>query len=474
MEVFMTRITCGRALPFLLLAGCAAGSSPPPPATPPPVRVDVEPPAHPFPSTYAAPQTGVTLIRNATVLTAAGPRLDNASLLLRDGRIEAVGPDITAPANATVIDATGKWVTPGVIDSHSHLGVYPAPGVDAVSDGNEMTDPNTAEVWAEHSIWPQDPQFGLAIAGGVTAMQILPGSANLFGGRGVTIKNVPSRTYQGMKFPDAPHGLKMACGENPKRVYGEKGRAPSTRMGNVSGYRQAWIRAQKYREQWDRWQRNGADPATRPDRDLELETLAGVLRGEILVHNHCYRADEMATMIDIAKEFGYRIASFHHGVEAYKVRDLLAREGICGSLWADWWGFKLEAYDGIVENIALVDEAGACAIVHSDDAQGMQRLNQEAAKAMAAGRRAGIDVTYEKAIRWITLNPARALGIDDVTGSLETGKNADIVIWTADPFSVYAKAEKVFIDGALLYDRNDPSTHRKADVMLGTVTEVWK
>jgi imidazolonepropionase-like amidohydrolase len=205
-----------------------------------------------------------------------------------------------------------------------------------------------------------------------------------------------------------------------------------------------------------------------------LETLAGVLRGDILVHNHCYRADEMATMIDIAKEFGYRIASFHHGVEAYKVRDLLAREGICGSLWADWWGFKLEAYDGIVENIALVDEVGACAIVHSDDAQGMQRLNQEAAKAMAAGRRAGIDVTYEKAIRWITLNPARALGIDDVTGSLETGKNADVVIWSADPFSVYAKAEKVFIDGVLLYDRNDPATHRKADVMLGTVTEVWK
>jgi imidazolonepropionase-like amidohydrolase len=266
----------------------------------------------------------------------------------------------------------------------------------------------------------------------------------------------------------------MACGENPKRVYGERNRAPSTRMGNVAGYRQAWIRAQKYREQWDRWQRAGSDPAMHPDRDLELETLAGVLRGDILVHNHCYRADEMATMIDIAKEFGYRISSFHHGVEAYKIRDLLARDGICGSLWADWWGFKLEAYDGIVENIALVDEAGACAIVHSDDAQGMQRLNQEAAKAMAAGRRAGIDVTYEKAVRWFTLNPARALGIDDVTGSLEVGKNGDVVLWSADPFSVYAKADKVFIDGALLYDRSDPSTHRKADFMMGTVTEVRK
>jgi imidazolonepropionase-like amidohydrolase len=464
------------ALTALFAASCATASPSPPPASPPPVRVDVEQPYEPFASTYALPQSGLTLIRNATVLTAAGPRLSNASVLVQDGRIAAVGSDVNAPAGANVIEAAGKWVTPGVIDSHSHLGVYPAPGVDAVSDGNELTDPNTAEVWAEHSIWPQDPQFGLAIAGGVTAMQILPGSGNLFGGRGVTVKNVPSRTYQGMKFPDAPHGLKMACGENPKRVYGQdRGRAPSTRMGNVAGYRQAWIRAQKYRDQWDRWQRAGADPATRPDRDLELETLAGALRGDILVHNHCYRADEMATMIDIAKEFGYRIASFHHGVEAYKVRDLLAREGICGSLWADWWGFKLEAYDGIVENIALVDEAGACAIVHSDDAQGMQRLNQEAAKAMAAGRRAGIDVTYEKAIRWITLNPARALGIDDVTGSLEPGKNADLVIWSADPFSIYAKAEKVFIDGALMYDRADPSTHRTADVMLGhTTTEVRK
>jgi imidazolonepropionase-like amidohydrolase len=329
-------------------------------------------------------------------------------------------------------------------------------------------------VWAEHSVWPQDPQFELARAGGVTSMQILPGSANLFGGRSVTLKNVPARTMQGMKFPGAPYGLKMACGENPKRVYGgERGRAPGTRMGNVAGYRAAWIRAQKYSDQWRRWREGGSNPAQMPDRDLQLETLAGVLEGQILVQNHCYRADEMAIMIDIAKEFGYRISSFHHGVEAYKIRDLLAREEICGSLWADWWGFKLEAFDGIQENIALVDEAGACAIVHSDDAQGIQRLNQEAAKAMAAGRAGSIDVTYEKAIRWITINPAKAIGVDRWTGSLEEGKNADVVVWTGDPFSIYTKAEKVFVDGALLYDLLDPSTRRKSDFVLGqTVTEV--
>ncbi|HEX6940401.1 MAG TPA: amidohydrolase [Longimicrobiales bacterium] len=421
----------------------------------------------PFVSTYEPLPSRTTLIRNATILTAVGPTLHNASILMQDGKIAAVGTDVQAPPDALVIDATGKWVTPGIIDTHSHLGVYPAPGVDALADGNEMTGPNTAQVWAEHSIWPQDPQFALALAGGVTSMQILPGSANLFGGRGVTIKNVPARTYQEMKFPGAPHGLKMACGENPSRVYGGRGRSPMTGMGNVAGYREAWIRAARYRDEWERWAENGADPARKPQRDLQLETLAGVLEGRILVHNHCYRADEMAIMIDIAKEFGYKISSFHHAVEAYKIRDLLAREGICASMWADWWGFKMEAYDGIEQNIALVDEAGGCAIVHSDDASGIQRLNQEAAKVIQAANEMGMQVTREDAIRWITINPAKALGIDQWTGSLEPGKMADVVLWSGDPFSVYTRAEKVFIDGALVYDRNDPSLQPQSDFMLG-------
>ncbi|HEX7118704.1 MAG TPA: amidohydrolase [Longimicrobiales bacterium] len=453
--------------------GCATAASQTVPAPEPgagPEQVATKSAAlapDPFVSTYEPLPSRTTLIRNATILTAAGPMLRNASILLRDGKIAAVGQDIDAPADAVVVDGTGKWVTPGIIDTHSHLGVYPSPGVDALSDGNEMTSPNTAEVWAEHSIWPQDPQFALALAGGVTSMQILPGSANLFGGRGVTIKNVPSRTSQGMKFPGAPHGLKMACGENPSRVYGGRGRSPMTGMGNVAGYREAWIRAARYRDEWERWAANGADPARKPQRDLQLETLAGVLEGEILVHNHCYRADEMAVMIDIAKEFGYEISSFHHAVEAYKIRDLLAEEGICASMWADWWGFKMEAYDGIEQNIALVDEAGACAIVHSDDASGIQRLNQEAAKVIQAANEMGMDVTREDAIRWITINPAKALGIDQWTGSLEPGKMADVVLWSGDPFSVYTRAEKVFIDGALVYDRNDPSRQPTSDFMLG-------
>lgn len=422
----------------------------------------------PFPSTYRPGPAPVTVIRNATVLTAAGPLLENASVLMRDGRIAAVGTAVQVPAGAVEIDGTGRWVTPGIIDTHSHLGVYPAPGVDAVSDGNEMTNPNTAQVWAEHSVWPFDPQFLLARAGGVTALHILPGSANLFGGRGVTLKNVPARTVQEMKFPGAPHGLKMACGENPKRVYGEgRNQAPGTRMGNVAGYRAAWIQAEQYRDRWNRWWAGDQDPASRPERNLQLETLAAVLEGDILVQNHCYRSDEMALMIDIAKEFGYRIASFHHGVEAYKIRDLLRDHDICGSLWADWWGFKLEAYDAILENIALVDEAGACAVVHSDSPEGIQRLNQEAAKAMAAGNRAGMEIGPERAIRWITINAARAIGIDGMTGSLEPGKNADVVVWSGNPFSVYAKADLVFLDGALIYDRRDPATHDPGDFQAG-------
>jgi imidazolonepropionase-like amidohydrolase len=321
----------------------------------------------------------------------------------------------------------------------------------------------TAEVWAEHSIWPQDPQIPLAIAGGITVAQILPGSANLIGGRSATIRMIPARTVQEMKYPGAPYGMKMACGENPKRVYRSSG--PSTRMGNMAGYREAFIGAAAYRDAWDKWRRDGH--GSPPDRDLSKETLAGVLRGEILVHNHCYRADEMAQMLDLAREFGFTIRSFHHAVEAYKVRDLLAEAGTAASVWADWWGFKMESYDGIPQNAALLETAGARAIIHSDDAGGIQRLNQEAAKALYAGQQAGLAVTREDAIRWITANPAWALGIEAETGSLEAGKHADVVVWSGDPFSGYSKAEKVFNDGWLVFDRDDPAHQPMTDFNLG-------
>jgi imidazolonepropionase-like amidohydrolase len=426
------------------------------------------PNADPFPSTYRARPARTTVIRNATLLTAAGPVIEGGSILLRDGKIVEVGRTVTPPPAAVVIDGTGTFVTPGLIDTHSHLGVYPAPGVDANSDGNEATNPVTANVWAEHSVWPQDPQVPRVLAGGITAMQILPGSANLIGGRSVVLKNVPGRSVQEMKFPGAKYGLKMACGENPKRVYANRG--PSTRMGNVAGYRAAWISAEQYRRRWDKWlEKREGDP---PARDLGLETLAEVLRGNIYVHNHCYRADEMVQMIDIAREFGYKIRSFHHGVEAYKIADVLAAEGISGSVWSDWGGFKMEGLDGVRGNLAMLHAAGARAIVHSDDAVGEQRLNQDAAKGVAAGAAIGIVVRPEDAIKWITINPAWALGLDDRIGSLEAGKNADVVLWTGSPFSIYSKAERVWIDGALMFDRTDPRGWWKTDFELGFVPAV--
>ncbi|MEN7344242.1 MAG: amidohydrolase [Pseudomonadota bacterium] len=419
-----------------------------------------------FASRYVVPETSPLVIRNATILTGLGEQLDTTDVLVVDGKIRRVGEGLSAPRDAREIDATGKYVTPGIIDVHSHLGVYPSPGVAAHSDGNEATSPNTAQVWAEHSVWPQDPGFATALAGGVTTMQILPGSANLFGGRSVTVKNVFSRTVAEMKFPGAPYGLKMACGENPKRVYGSRGGAPATRMGNMAGYRAAWIEARAYQEKIAAARDSDADA---PERDLKLETLAGVLDGDILVHNHCYRADEMAAMIELSREFDYKITAFHHAVESYKIADLLAENGICSAMWADWWGFKMEAYDGIVENVAFVDAAKACAIVHSDSEIDIQRLNQEAAKALAAGRRAGLDITDAEAMRWLTVNAAKALGIEDQTGAIAEGLNADVVIWDRTPFSVYAKAEQVFIDGALMYDRNDPDRQPVTDFALGRV-----
>lgn len=416
-----------------------------------------------YPSTYKRRANPPVLIRNATVLTAAGQELLNASVLFQDGKVVAVGASVAAPAGAVIVDGTGKFVTPGIIDTHSHLGVYAAPGTQAESDGNEATNPVTAEVWAEHSIWPQDPQIPLAIAGGVTVMQVLPGSANLVGGRSATVRLVPARTVQDMKFPGAPYGVKMACGENPKRVYQNRG--PSTRMGNMAGYRAAFIQAEEYRTRWDKWLKGRK--GDRPGRDLRLETLAGVLRGEISVQNHCYRGDEMAQMLDLAKEFGFKIRSFHHGIEAYKVADLLAAEGTAASVWSDWGGFKMEAFDEILENAALVTQAGARAVIHTDSPDGIQRMNQDMAKAYFAGVRAGIRLTRDQALRWITANPAWVLGIEQWTGTLEAGKMADVVLWSGDPFSVYSKAEKVWNEGWLVFDRLDPKQQYKTDFNLG-------
>ncbi len=475
------------ALAALTLACAKPKATSAPPPSPAAATAEATPAPAITKATPPRPAGPPILLRGARVMTATGTILDRGDLLIEGETITALGPEIAAPAGATVIDLAGKVVTPGIIDTHSHMGVYPAPGFTAHGDGNEMVAPNTAYARAADGYWPQDPQLERARAGGVTVAQILPGSANLFGGRTFTVRLIPgARSAEDARFPGAPEGLKMACGENPKRVYGNKA-GPQTRMGNVHGYRDAFQKATEYRRARAKYDKSLAEweggkkkddkgqPIERPEppaRDFALETLAGVLAGDILVHNHCYRADEMLLMLDLARTYGFTIRSFHHAVEAYKIADRLAEAGTASSIWADWWGFKAEAFDGVRENAALLEQAGARAIIHSDSPVGIQRLNQEAAKAMHAGRRAGIAITDDQALRWITINPAWALGIDAKTGTLEAGKLADVVVWSGDPFSVYSKAERVFIAGELVYHRGvyEPRTDFELGLRPGDVT----
>ncbi len=406
--------------------------------------------------TKSAPEN--VLIKDATIMTATGELIEDGDIWLREGKIVAIGVELDA-VEATVVDAKGKFVTPGIIDTHSHLGVYPTPGVRAHADGNEATSPTRADVDAIHSVWPQDPGFYTALQGGITSLQILPGSANLIGGSTVTLQMHPGVSSRAMLFEGAPRGIKMACGENPKRVYGNKG-GPSTRMGNMAGFRKAFQGAKEALDGYERHAKNvgkakaeeGADTPPDPKRSRANETLMAVLEGKTLVHVHCYRADEMVQILELADEYGFRIRSFHHAVEAYKIRDVLAKWDVSVSTWADWWGFKIEAHDAIVENAGLLQEAGVRAIIHSDSATGIQRLNQEAAKAFYQAKASGLKVTENDALRWITANPAWALGVSDVTGTLDEGKRADVVVWSAHPFSVYAKAEKVWVEGVREFD----------------------
>lgn len=400
------------------------------------------------------------LIRHATLMTAAGPELNNSDILLQEGKIAALGRDLEAPPGAVEIDGSGTFVTPGLIDSHSHIGVSATPEVAAHFDNNDVG-MTTPQLWIDHGIWPQGPGFSRALAGGVTSALLLPGSGDLIEGRGVPVKMVPARTPQEMIFPGAPQSLKMACGENPKRGPG----FPDTRMGNVFGYRQAFQGALKYRREWDEWLAHPeGDP---PARDFGKETLAEALRGNILIQVHCYRADDITSILELAQEFGLEIRSIHHGIEAYKVRDYLARHGTAASVWSDHWGFKMEAFDGILQNAALLTEAGVRTVIHSDSDLGIQILNQDAAKALYGGIQVGININRNDALRWITANPAWVLGVEDRVGTLEEGKNADVVLWSGDPFSVYSRTERVWIDGALVYDRSNPEFQPLSDFELG-------
>jgi imidazolonepropionase-like amidohydrolase len=389
-------------------------------------------------------------------MTAAGATLESGDVLLRGRRIEAVGPSIEVPPGARVIDASGRWITPGFIDPHTHIGVYGIPDVPAHQDANEATKPLTPELRAADAFWPQDPTIERALSGGVTTIHVLPGSANVVGGQGVTLRLDPRLSAREMRFPDAPDSMKMACGENPKRAHGQAAkRAPSTRMSEVALLRAALDRARAYE--------------ARPGKasDLGTEALKRVVSGDLLVQYHCYRADEMLLRLEVLGEQGLRPRAFHHAVEAYKIAPQLARAGVAAVVWADWGGLKMELRDAVPAGAAILERAGVRVAFHSDLPQEVDRLNQSAALARAAGMRAGIKVSREAALRWITANPAWVLGIDDRTGTVEPGKDADLVIWSHDPLSIYARAEKVFVAGELVYDRAE-LREPISDLELGT------
>jgi imidazolonepropionase-like amidohydrolase len=386
------------------------------------------------------------VIKNATLLTATHGRIEHGSVYVKDGKIVAFGANVSAPSSVTVIDADGKYVTPGIIDPHSHMALD--------GDVNEATSPVVPQMMMKDAFEYTDKAIYRALAGGVTTSLLLHGSADMIGGQAVVIKTKYGLDRDQMLFPGAPQSIKFASGENPKRVFGDKKQLPSTRMGNFEVMREAFTQAKDYQRQWDEYNAKvakGDKAATPPKKDLKMDALVQVLQGKMLVQIHCYRADEFLTEIAIANEFGYKIRAFHHALEAYKVPQALAQNNIAIATFSDWWGFKYEAWDAIPWNAVMAMRAGVKVAVKSDSDDYMRRLNQEAAKTMRYG-----GATEDEAVKMMTINPAWIIGVDDKTGSIDVGKDADLVLWDGYPLSTYGIPQKVWIDGDVYFDRALP------------------
>jgi imidazolonepropionase-like amidohydrolase len=382
------------------------------------------------------------LIKNATVLTAVRGTLENTDILIRDGKIARIGKNLTAGAGAKTIDATGKFVTPGIIDAHSHT------MMDAINEGTLSV---TSMTRIRDVLNPTDVAIYRALAGGVTAANLLHGSANPIGGQNSTVKFKFGKPIEDFLIPDAPPGIKFAMGENTKRSSqnfqpGQTPRYPRTRMGTLEVMRDAFVRARDYKQAWDDYRAKKTNVV--PRRDIELEPLVEILEGKRLVHAHGYRSDEHLNLMLLADEFGFRVATLQHGLEAYKIAPEIAKRGTGVSIFADSWSYKLEAYDSIPYNGYILWENGVVVSINSDSDERMRRLNLDAAKMMKYG-----GVPEEESLKMITLNPAKQLGIDKRTGSIELGKDADIVIWNAHPFSVYSRVEMTMIEGDVYFDR---------------------
>lgn len=380
-------------------------------------------------------------VLHATVLPVSAAPIPDGTVIVHDGVIAAVGVGVPVPAGAEVIDATGMFLMPGIIDPHSHMGDYPWPDGGGHGDGNEATEPFTPRVWAGDSVDLEDPAFALARAGGVTTIQVLPGSANLIGGRSVVLKLRPRRLLDEMIFAAAPPGIKMAIGENPKRVYGgaTDDDQIQTRMGEFAALRREFQAALDYREA-----RRRPNP---PPRDLDLDVILDVIDDKLLVHLHCYETNDILGFYRIADAFGFHIQSLQHGLEAYKVRDVIRTHGTMLATFSDWWGFKMESWDAIPQNAVLAAQDGIPVAIHSDSASFVQRLNVEAAKMLRYGW------TEDQALASVTLWPAMMLGVQAHVGSIEVGKDADLALYDHHPLSVYARVQRTWIDGEPVYDR---------------------
>jgi imidazolonepropionase-like amidohydrolase len=396
------------------------------------------------------------VIHNATILTASHGTIEKGDILIKDGKIAAVGASVKAPADAQVIDAAGQFVMPGIIDCHSHIAIDGEvnEGSVAVSSMVNITDVLNSD----------DIAIFRDLAGGVTTANVLHGSANPIGGQTVVIKLRWGQPAAKLPFEGTLPGIKFALGENPKhsnfRIAGAPDRYPATRMGVEETIRAAFTEAKDYKKSWDDYNKRvaaGDKNVIPPQRNLKLEPLLEVLEGKRYVHAHCYREDEILMLLRVAKEFGFHVQTLQHVLEGYKVADEIAAAGTGASTFSDWWAYKVEAYDAIPYNAALMTQRGVIVSINSDDAAEATHLNQEAAKSMLYG-----GMSHDDALKMVTLNPAIQLGIDKRVGSIDVGKDADLVIYNHDPLSAYAVVQKTLIDGRVYFDRDKDIAGRAA------------
>jgi imidazolonepropionase-like amidohydrolase len=402
-------------------------------------------------SMLAQTPTGDLLIKNGTVLTITNGDLENTDILVRDGKIARIGQNLKAPDGVKVVDVSGMFVMPGIVDAHSHI------GIDAV---NESTSPITAEVWVGDALNPYDIAIYRALAGGVTTSHVMHGSANAIGGQCETIKHRWGlMDPEQLRMEGAPRTIKFALGENPMRVHGiGRGYQPRTRMGIEALFRRAFEEAQAYDKAWKKYEAKAAknERAVAPDYNLRLETLAGILSGDILIHCHSYRADEILMLMDVCKDYGVDKICFQHVNEGFKVAPELAAFGATASVFSDWWAYKFEVYYSTAFNATILMENGVATSINSDSRELNRHLYHEAAKSLRYG-----ELSQNDALTMITLNPAIQLGIDDRVGSIEKGKDADIAIFSAHPLSIYAIPQMTIVDGIVRFDiENDPSDMR--------------